>query len=406
MVRRMIRSLLIRLYGLYRRVRLWALGLRGRTEEDVHAQRLVTGQAWEDYCDTLKAAGAALLHGDAPLDPFNQIEGYRYLARLTRAGLEAFIDHADPAFPSLRRMVHETVKMGADNPDNAYYNAQISGRYTYEVRGTRGTVHYLGFGLQRGGYAEDGGLQTSAYLESEDMRFAEDGSFTIRLSPTPPAEGGNWMQTHDNTSMLIVRQTFLDRVHEREAELEIVCLDGPPNPGPLTAESLDQGLTKAAGLVAASSMIFARWANEFKAGHPNLLPRFDQARSDAAGGVPDIAYYHSYWQLGPDEALVIEATPPECDHWNFQLNNWWMEALDYRYYSVHVNKFTARYRPDGSVRVIVAHRDPGRAHDSWIETTGHELGTMCWRWTRAQGGEPPSPRCRVMRFDELAGLPE
>lgn len=402
----MIRRFLIWVYGLYRRWRLWALELRGRTEEDAHAERLVTGRAWEDYCDTLKAAGAALLHGDAPLDPFNQVEGYRYLARLTRAGLEAFIDHADPAFPSLRRMVHETVKMGADNPDNAYYNAQLSGRFRYEVRGTRGTVHYLGFGLQRGGYAETGGLETSAYLEAEDMDFDDDGRFSLTLSPTPPAEGGNWMQMHEDTSMLIVRQTFGERDKEREAELDIVCLDGPADPGPLTAAALDEGLTKAAGLVVASSMIFARWANEFRAGHPNLLPRFDQARSDAAGGVPDIAYYHSYWELGPEQALVIEADPPACEHWNFQLDNWWMESLDYRYYRVHVNKFTASYRPDGSVRVIVAHRDPGRARDNWIETAGHELGTMCWRWTRAEGGEPPTPSCRVVPFTALAELPE
>ena len=91
-------------------------------------------------------------------------------------------------------------------------------------------------------------------------------------------------------------------------------------------------------------MLFASWAEGFKK-HSNQLPRFDQNVSNMAGGVPDIAYYHSYWKLAPDEALVIDATPPECEHWNFQLNNYWMESLDYRYYPVHVNKHTAKYRP-------------------------------------------------------------
>ena len=49
-----------------------------------------------------------------------------------------------------------------------------------------------------------------------------------------------------------------------------------------------------------------------------------------AGGDPNICYYHSYWQLGSEEDLVIEVTPPDCDSWNFQLDNNWMESLDYR----------------------------------------------------------------------------
>ena len=84
------------------------------------------------------------------------MEGLRYLTRLTRAGLEAFVEYNDPAFPILRRMVHETVKMGADNPDNHYFNAQISGNYEYRISGKRNTVHYLGFFTQNGNYGTTG----------------------------------------------------------------------------------------------------------------------------------------------------------------------------------------------------------------------------------------------------------
>jgi hypothetical protein len=35
---------------------------------------------------------------------------------------------------------------------------------------------------------------------------------------------------------------------------------------------------------------------------------------------------------------VIESKVPPCRTWNFQLNNYWMESLDYRYHTIHVNK--------------------------------------------------------------------
>jgi hypothetical protein len=119
--------------------------LQGKTEQDTLRQQLINGQAWEDFCDTLKTAGTALLYGKAPTDAFQQAEGIRYLSRLTRAGLDAFIEHADPQFPSFKRMVHETVKLGADNPDNHYSNAQISGAYEYRITGNKNTVFYMGF---------------------------------------------------------------------------------------------------------------------------------------------------------------------------------------------------------------------------------------------------------------------
>ena len=49
-----------------------------------------------------------------------------------------------------------------------------------------------------------------------------------------------------------------------------------------------------------------------------------------------------------------------------------MESLDYRHHTIHVNKHTAHYESDGSVRVVVSHTDPGVPN--WIETAGHQYG--------------------------------
>jgi len=377
--------------------RIW-LFLTGRTEDSVTEQRIVSGKAWEEFCDRLKLAGEVLRSPGTPRDPFNQAEGIRYLTRLTRAGLEAFVEYGDPAFPELRRMVHETVKMGADNPDNYYFNARISGEYEYLITGNRNTVHYIGFFTQNGDYGTTGGLAPCGSLEGKDLQVEEDGTFEIVLSREP--KGRNWLKTEEDTGLVMVRQTFLNRFNEIPAELNIRNLSGKKVPDSLTPRMVDEGLKTAGLFVAGAPLLFTRWAKGFQE-HTNKLPLFDPTVSNAAGGDANIIYYHSHWKLAPDEALEITAFPPDCDSWNFQLNNYWMESLDYRYFTVCTSKGYAQPGEDGSIRVVVAHEDPGLPN--WLNTCGHSEGTMCWRWYRpAEGTEIPGPECRVVKYADLA----
>ncbi len=392
-----MRKALIGVLDLVRRAQTAWMRLRGQTPEGVAEARIVSGQSWEEFCDTLKAAGATLRFPGAPRDPFQQAEGYRYLSRLVRAGLEGFLEDADPRAPVLKRVVHETVKMGADNPDNYYQNASISGACEYRIRGNRGTVAYLAFATQAGHYGQGGGLPPTGALEASELETDADGDFEIAVSCEK--RPGNWLPMKPESGLLIVRQTFLDRTTERLASLTVERVDGPGQPLPVTPQAVDDGLRNASTLVAGASLLFAKWARDFQK-HANELPQFDPAVSNAAGGDPNIAYYHSYWRLGPDEALVIDVVPPRCQYWNFQLNNYWMESLDYRWFRVHTNKHLATANADGSVRIVVAHDDPG--HPNWIRTVGHTEGTMCFRWVRADAH--PVPRTRVVRRAEVAAL--
>jgi len=393
-----MRKLLIGILDVVRRAQQFWMRVRGLTPEGVAEQRIVSGRSWEEYCDTLKAAGASLNFPGTPRDPFNQAEGYRYLARLVRAGLEGFLEDADPHAPTLKRVVHETVKMGADNPDNYYQNASISGACEYRIRGNRGTVAYLAFATQAGHYGQGGGLPPTGALEASMLEVDENGDFEIAVSCQE--RPGNWLPMTPESGLLIVRQTFLDRETETLARLKVERIDGPGRPVPITPAMVDDGLRNASTLVVGASLLFAKWARDFQK-HSNELPRFDPAVSNAAGGDPNIAYYHSHWKLGPDEALVIDVVPPRCEYWNFQLNNYWMESLEYRYFRVHTNKHLATANADGSVRIVVAHADPG--HPNWVQTVGHTSGTMCFRWVRADAH--PVPRTRVVRVGELASLP-
>ena len=98
----------------------------------------------------------------APESPLERAEGFRYLARLTRAGLESFFEASDAEAPEFKSPVGPTIKMGMDNPDNVYMSAPVNGSFDYRITGKRGSVHYLGFGSQAGNYGSTGSLPTTS----------------------------------------------------------------------------------------------------------------------------------------------------------------------------------------------------------------------------------------------------
>lgn len=365
------------------------------SKENEAIEKVVDGRSWDEFCDALKKAGhEVVLAADSPADPLTRAEGWRYLARLTRAGLDSFLEASDKQAPEFRRPVHETIKIGMDNPDNVYGSAPVNGNFTYKITGTRGTVHYLGFGSQAGGYGKTNSLNTTGYIEADDMDINPDGTFEIIVSKDK--QPGNWLPMTEETTMVICRQTRLDHKNEIIADVKIERIDGANQPRMFDPALVDRALQSAAFFVHGTSAVFKQWADGFQK-HVNQLPRFNPDVALAAGGDPNIAYYHSAFKIADDEALVIELQPPECEFWNFQLANYWLESLDYRYFPVHLNKHTAKYRPDGSVRIVVAKTDPGC--DNWMNTCNHNEGTMCVRWIRAT--EHPEPKVTLVKLAEL-----
>lgn len=368
---------------------------------DEQLEHVINGQSWDAFCDGLKEAGHKIVLGEgSPNNALDRAEGWRYLTRLTRAALESFVETSDSTAPEFRRAAHETIKMGMDNPDNIYLAAPVNGKYQYRISGKRGTVHYLGFGSQAGGYGKTGTLDTTGYLEATDMVYNNDGSFDIIASCEKPAQG-NWLPLALETKLIQVRQTRLDHKNEIPAEVKIERIDGENCPRPFKPERMDNALKSAAFFTLATADLFKQWTEAFKQ-HTNELPRFNPEKALQAGGDPNIAYYHSYFSIADDEALIIRFTPPECDFWNFQLGNYWLESLDYRYYPVHLNKHTAHYEKDGSVTIIVSKTNPndlGISSYNWMNTCGHNEGTMCVRWIRASSH--PTPQTQLIKLADL-----
>ena len=358
-------------------------------------EQLLSGETWSQFCDHLKRCGQQILRPETPADPATRAEGYRYLTRLLRIALEMHVEFADPAFPSFFKTSHETAKIGADNPDNIYEYSRLNGSMKYRIHGNRGTVSYLSFCTQKGGYETDGRMVVTGFLDASQLKTDQDGNFEINVSRDP--QPGNWLPMEDASVSVLVRQTFMDRKSEVPAKLAIERIGTTDTPGPLDPQVLAQSLQRVTSFVENTAKLFADWAQSYLP-HSNQLPPADQAYCQSVGGDPNIFYYHSHWELHEDQALVIHIDKvPECSFWNLQINNYWLESLDYRYHQICLNKHQAQYDENGGVTLVLSEKDPGIAN--WLQTAGVRQGTMCLRWVGAT--EQCHPTTKVISIGQL-----
>ena len=367
---------------------------------DDPAAKVENAEAWNEFCDLLKKAGDVLLREELEPTTFDRGEGLRYLSRLARAGLISFAEATGPEYPVFRTMP-EMVKMGLDNPDNFYRSASVNPAYDYRLRGRRGSIHYLSLAAQDQNFAAKDKITGGAgHLNDSDLTLGADGSFEVYASQKEPAKGsGDWLRLGPNTKQILVRQTFLDRAKEQPVDISIECVghEGAAPP-PLEATRMPGQLLGSALYAVGCAQWFYDWVIGYREQAPSNafhLPPMEKHLH--MGGDPNIRMWLGFWELAPDEALVIEVTPPECHYWNLQLGNIWAESLDYHFHQTHVNSGQARYEADGSVRIIVAHEDPGTGN--WLDTAGHHHGTMGVRWVRAK--DHPEPQCRVVSLADL-----
>ena len=123
---------------------------------------------------------------------------------------------------------------------------------------------------------------------------------------------------------------------------------------------------------------------------------YDEGSHAQHGGVPGGVAVAGYFSLSPDEAIVIEVTPPRCRYWNIQVGNYWYESFDYRYVPSSINFAQAEHGDDGSVTIVLAHHDPGVAN--WLSTGGLREGHMVFRWVEADSA--PVPTTSVVDLDQ------
>jgi hypothetical protein len=351
-------------------------------------------QKWNEFCDELKSIGD-IVSSQKHLTETDEVEGYRYLTRLLRLSLEMNIEHSDANHPSFYSLSHETAKIGADNPDNIYLNSNINGAFTYKVYGNIGEADYLSFGLKENRYSIDGTMVSMGEINLSGMSVTEDGDFILTLGPEQTSL--NYLHLPAQANMLIVRQTYSRRLEQKHSVVNIKNIAVPNDPILLSSDELNRHLQNSLGFIRGTSTTFLKWVKEFKKNHKNALPLGDQNFFQAAGGDPEIFYLHGYYEFNSDEFLEIKSEIPNCNFWNFQLENYWMESLDYRHNKIHLNSSTAALNSDSSVKIIVSHSPLNVSNN--VITEGRSNGAMLLRWIGSD--TCPLPKVEVKSIAEL-----
>lgn len=355
--------------------------------------------AWTEFCARLQRAGERAFKDHNPASGPHRVDAFRFLTQNLGQAFDLALETRDTNYPVLHSFCGPTRKLGGDCADFTYQQAWIDGRSTYRITGTRGTSRFFNVTVQgrrtpgAGVLHEPFGDTPQANLFGQQLRVGADGRFELYVGG--PERGHNWLPTTPESRKLFIRQGF-DRWDETPAQLRIERVDmAVPKPLPTPGEMVEA----------------MRWAGDFVTGlmsdwpeypfrhggvdaeNPNTFPR---AAATDADGKRGRAAANMYWELAPDEALIVEfdAHP---GLWMFTNMGVFFNSMDYLYRPVSYTPSRTTVDGDGRIRLVMAHRDPG-VHN-WLDTQGFERGNLTYR--HMLEGEPAVLDTRVVKHDEL-----
>lgn len=369
-----------------------------------------TSIAFNELLDALRQAAETYLDPKwgRVQDEIDIIEGFGYLLHVVSGGIDLWLE-GDPERPEFVKM-YSPRKFAGDNPDTIYHFARIRGDRSYRITGRRGQECYLSFTIHGRGQGGKLGMAAEpvlADLNDRNMQIAPDGSYELILSPDE--RPGNWIALQPSAASVWVRHYFEQEVPAAadpnvKVELRIEPLEKPPVRPPVSDEDMAQRIREVAAFVRGHStdlldippmeVSFVSWT-------PNELPVPSSFRLSGvqAWGAVDILYAQAPFRVGPDEALVMEGRLGECAYANVSLWNKHLQSLEYRDRRVSLNRKQMVLKPDGSFRIVLAHRDPGVPN--WLDCAGHTEGTVFWRFLLPVE-RPEKIKCTLVPLTEVA----
>lgn len=353
--------------------------------------------AWNAFCDALRAAGDRILADDFPTAaPEDRAEGFRHLAQQAACWLTWGVGHADPRDPRFMRQNDLFTQWGGPNVDNLYKHARIDAAGAYRIRGNMHSCEEFLMALRIGNMHQEK-YGTLAEVTATDLGIGPGDAFEILVGGPEPADPAvRWVPIPDGARMVNIREYYYDWHEAEPAVFTIERLDVPAPVERLSPAAVADGLGEAASQFTGSVEYWNAYQRAARGrGEDNT---FIQPRNEPKG-LKGLVYAFCFYNLRPGEALVVESEAPIARYWSYQLYRLgWFEPVESIHATGGLNHRQIAPDPDGLFRVVLAADDPGVAN--WLDTGGRSEGMLTFRCAWADNR--PEPVARVVAAADLA----
>jgi Protein of unknown function (DUF1214) len=345
---------------------------------------------WNEYLELLKPAGELIAKTWAPQSEQVQAELCKQLAMNFSQGYFLYCQ-STPEHPDWAPFSN-SVFLLQPNPDAVYYFAPVSGDGSYRIIGDRGNAPVVGFAIGKVmiGMGDPPGPGLNNY-DVDNLVIDSDGRFEVIFSAhRPEGYAGNWLYLHPDASFILLRQFSYDWGREKDVRLAIERLDTPPLKPALTPELIDRQLRALFGgyVECLSRQMLGSVDRMRNKGLINKMGLHDFADLGNSGEWPQ-AYFECIYDIGPDEALIIESELPDQHHyWNIQVADGLWNQVELVYRQSSLNGHQAVIDADGKFRAVLSVGDPG-IHN-WLDTGGNVFGSLIGRWYRCSSHPTPT----------------
>ncbi|MEX1217499.1 MAG: DUF1214 domain-containing protein [Acidimicrobiales bacterium] len=342
---------------------------------------MTIGDAWEEFSEALEFA-VSLIEGDPePLNERERADGNLYITRILAAVSQSSVLRLDADHPSFLPMLDSVRYLGAAGPDIDYDVAAVRPNKMYRISGLRGDATYVGIAVYAG--ASESGATSIVRSVDVDEIVRADGTFTYEFS-------------HPAASRVIIRQYFHSRETQAPGAWEINLVDAASEMQPISAillpgpREMNSRIANAAKSLRWNAQLNQLWTPERR---PFSNEFIRQTSEDIVAAIPnpDVIYAYTWWRKAEDEVLVIDFTPPETPYWALQICDRWYQCFPDR--RSNINNGEVEANADGSVQIVISDGDPGAAN--WLDTSGHSVGIMFFRWLHAD--PETQPTCRAVK---------